>query len=127
MDDLQKIGKALNPVDILDQEDSVSTEDTKKSLKEPDEGKPAKPRPRTKVNRGSTLDTDHGTSTMKVYPVTEASMNTLKANSKNSSLQYSLVSAFASIVVSAVLCSTRHRNNSGVTSIQSRSSGGWMS
>jgi hypothetical protein len=64
----------------------------------------SRPAIKGRKNQGAaTLETEHGKSTVKVYPVTETSMNLLKVNSANSSRQYSLAAAFVSAAISMVI------------------------
>jgi hypothetical protein len=84
-------------------EDSNSVADKALQEQQP-EPQAEEPTPRTpRRRRTPRVDNDHGSSTMRVYPVTESSMNSLQVNSQNSSLQYSIANSLISVAVTIIV------------------------
>lgn len=54
--------------------------------------------------RSSRMDNQHGSAKMKVYPITEASIRSLRANSKNAEKHKALSSSCLSVAISIIIC-----------------------
>lgn len=98
------------PEDIeqRDDEDASAPQSAGKDSVSKSQGKSDQPqddseRKKRRTPRSSRMDNQHGSAKMKVYPITEASIRSLKANSKNASYQSAVGSSMLSIAISILV------------------------